>query len=133
MSRSGYGDDGDYYNLYRGTVDRALAGKRGQAFLRDMLAAMNAMPEKRLIAYGFEIAGEVCAIGTVTKARGIDMSDIDVDDHDYVGYVAAMRLDIAESMAREIMYINDDAHDRSDETPEQRFTRVRAWAESRIK
>jgi hypothetical protein len=45
MSRSGYSDDLDPLALgrWRGRVASAMRGKRGQAFLREMLAAMDAM------------------------------------------------------------------------------------------
>lgn len=50
MSRSGYVDDCENLELYRATVERSIKGKRGQAFLRELAAAMDAMPEKVLIA-----------------------------------------------------------------------------------
>lgn len=54
MSRSGYIDDYDDDNgslaMYRGQVASAMRGKRGQAFLRGLLSALDEMPEKRLIA-----------------------------------------------------------------------------------
>ena len=44
MSRSGYyeGDDDDDWaaNSWRGTVARAMRGKRGQAFLLDLIASL---------------------------------------------------------------------------------------------
>lgn len=149
MSRSGYCDcdcDEANANLYRANTDRAFAGKRGQAFLKEMLAAMDAMPEKRLIAYGFEVTedldyranenvGDVCALGTVSKARGINMSDLNPlieDDDGRVGEIAGKRLNIAECMAREIMYWNDEAFGRR-ETPEERFVRMRKWIEKQIR
>lgn len=56
MSRSGYNNDyGDYdYDQWAairwsGAVKSAMRGKRGQQFLKDILAAMDAMPEKRLV------------------------------------------------------------------------------------
>ena len=64
MSRSGYSDDcsGRELNLWRGAVESAIRGKRGQAFLREMLVALDAMPEKRLIAGELVTpTGEVCA------------------------------------------------------------------------
>lgn len=55
MSRSGYSEDWDGENWtfirWRGAVKSALRGKRGQAFLREALAALDAMPEKRLITH----------------------------------------------------------------------------------
>ena len=46
MSRSGYGDDIGQWDLirWRGAVQSAMCGKRGQAFLKEMLAALDALP-----------------------------------------------------------------------------------------
>ena len=43
------------------------------AFLRDLLAALEALPDKRLVAGNMERSGDVCAIGALGKARGVDM------------------------------------------------------------
>lgn len=53
MSRSGYSDEEaepGQFAMWRGQVASAIRGRRGQALLREMLAAMDAMPVKRLIA-----------------------------------------------------------------------------------
>jgi hypothetical protein len=121
MSRSGYSDDCENLWLWRGAVDRALNGKRGQAFLKELLAAMEAMPVKRLIADDLESHGDVCALGAVGKARGIDMSNLDPDDPGLVG----MAFGIAPAMAAEIVYMNDEAYWHI--TPENRFEKMRAW------
>lgn len=56
MSRSGYSDDLDSWSMirWRGAVTSATRGARGQAFFREMLAALDAMPEKKLIADDLE-------------------------------------------------------------------------------
>lgn len=133
MSRSGYSDDWDDGNgwLYRRAVDNALAGRRGQAFLKEMLAALDALPEKKLIEGELEHSGAVCAIGAVGKARGVDMSRLDPEDADGV----AAKFGIAPAMAREIVHENDDdlCWRFPTETPEQRFDRMRKWIVSNIK
>ncbi len=50
MSRSGYVDDIDNLALinWRGAVKSAIQGKRGQAFLRALVDALDAMPETSL-------------------------------------------------------------------------------------
>lgn len=61
MSRSGYNDDEiDMLALgrWRAQVRSATRGKRGQRLLRDMLAALDAMPEKRLIAGELEVSAD---------------------------------------------------------------------------
>lgn len=132
MSRSGYVEDWDgddwQYALCRGRVVRAFKGKRGQAFLKDMLAALDAMPEKRLIAHELQTSeGAVCAIGSVGRLRGVDMSKLDPEDVEGV----AGTFDIAPSMAREIVYENDEGG-HHDETPEDRYARIRKWIVSEI-
>ena len=129
MSRSGYSDDCEYMGLYRGAVDRAFAGKRGQSFLKELADAMDAMPEKKLISDELITSnGEMCTIGVVCKARGIDVSGVDVEDAECVGKLVG----IARSMAAEIEYMNDE-QGKYDETPENRWTRMRKWIQSEIK
>lgn len=130
MSRSGYNDDCGGWALicWRGAVARAIAGKRGQAFLYEMLHAMAALPERKLIDGELEQDGAVCALGAVGKARGIDMSGIEVDDRDQVAEVFG----IAPALAAEIVWMNDEAYWRGSETPEHRFERMRQWIEEQI-
>lgn len=129
MSRSGYTDDCEYIELYRNTVERAIKGKRGQAFLRELAAAMDAMPEKILIAHELvNEDGDHCALGAVGAKRGIDMSKLDPEEPDDV----ARAFNIASALAKEIVYENDECGD-SGETPQQRWTRVRKWVAENIK
>jgi hypothetical protein len=128
MSRSGYSDDCENLELYRASVERALKGKRGQAFLRELAAAMDAMLEKALIA-GELITpeGDCCAIGTVCKARGVDVSKVNYDDPDSV----ARAIGVARSMAAEIEYENDEGSRRA-ETPAERWQRMRKWVNDNL-
>lgn len=131
MSRSGYTDDIDdqwQFIRWRGAVKSAIRGKRGQTFLREMRDAMDALPEKKLIAAELEAGGEVCAIGSVGRVRGIDMNNIDPEDYSTV----AGTFGIAEALAQEIVWLNDEAGPPS-ETPEQRFERMRKWVASRLR
>lgn len=150
MSRHGYSDDCDdnlSLGRWRGRVASALRGRRGQAFLKELLAALDAMPAKRLIKEELEADGQVCALGAVGKARGLDMEPIDPEDYERV----ALTFGIAEPMAQEIMYLNDEVGDdwvegygpprypnqivwaRIKVTPEKRFEKVRAWVVSQIR
>lgn len=109
MSRSGYTDDyGDNDPLalgrYRAQVMSAIRGKRGQALLRELLAALEAMPEKRLVAGELEADGQFCALGVVGQARGLNLAAIDTYDVEALGPT----FNIAEQLAREIMWINDE-------------------------
>lgn len=129
MSRHSYVDDLDPLDLgrWRGRVASAIRGKRGQAFLRELIDALDAMPEKRLIRHELVAEdGDVCAMGCVLKKRGTDTREIDPEDPE--GVAAAVGL--AEVMVREIAYENDDGGYK--ETPEQRWSRMRAWAVKKL-
>ena len=85
-----------------------------------MLTALDAMPEKMLIANELEADGRYCALGVVGKSRGIPMADLDPEDSDEI----AGAFDIAAALAREIVFMNDDYYD---ESPEHRWSRMRKW------
>jgi hypothetical protein len=159
MSRSGYHDDCDdplAAGRWRAAVRSAMQGKRGQAFLKEALAVLDAMPDKRLIAGELVIDGNqqrycdlpdivvggdelvdrrgnpmpmgaVCLLGAVGKARGLEMSKLDPHDIDTV----APTFGIADAMAREIVYWNDEGD--YDETPEHRWQRMRDWIAKQIR
>ena len=133
MSRSGYSDDFEQWDFirWRGAVASAVRGKRGQAFLKEMLAALDALPEKQLIANELETEGAVCAIGAVGKVRGIDMSKIDPEDRETVASTFGIPL----ALASEIFFANDEGagYLSMKEAPEVRFTRMRAWIESLVR
>lgn len=135
MSRSGYSDDLDTLDLgrWRGRVASTIRGKRGQKLLCDMLAALDAMPERSLAAQSLVTAdGEVCALGCVAKARGIQMPIIDLEDVSQKDTEAiAVDLDISDVLAKEIAYENDEGG--WGENGGQRWTRMRAWVAAQIK
>lgn len=158
MSRSGCTDDIDdilAHGRWRGAVRRAMRSKRGQAFLREALAALDAMPDKRLIAGDLVVdgsqckfgpseiivgadelcdlrgnphpMGSCCLLGAVAISRKLDVSDLDPEDAESV----APRFGIADAMAREVVFWNDEGGAFA-ETPEQRWRRMRDWVESNI-
>jgi hypothetical protein len=132
MSRSGYSDDYDLDNwsmiMWRGAVASSLRGKRGQAFLKEAVAALDALPEPKLIPNDLQADGAYCTLGAVGAKRGTELSKVDPDDH----YTVARVFDIPHSLACEIMFENDEGS-YSSETPEQRFKRMRKWLTSKIK
>lgn len=130
MSRSGYSDDCDGWALirWRGMVASAIRGKRGQQLLRELAEAMDAMPVKELISDELEADGAYCALGVVGAKRGIDLSKIDPEDPEQVGKA----FNIAECLAQEIVFVNDDDWGYPKEHPEDRWKRVRAWVEKQI-
>jgi hypothetical protein len=165
MSRSGYSydDDDDNWSLikYRGAVASAIRGKRGQALLRAVLAALDAMPEKRLIADDLVFQGDpefpyprpeediivggdrlvngnghvvnigdCCALGALARHRGMDVSNLDPHDPEYV----ADAFGVNDKLIREITWANDeDGPYGKPETPEERFIRVRKWVAAQIR
>lgn len=130
MSRAGYSDDiDDNWSLirWRGQVASAIRGKRGQAFLRELVASLDALPEKRLIAHDLQSDCGVCAVGSVGLRRGIDMSGLDPECYEAV----AGAFGIAEPLVREIEFENDEAFWVS--TPEDRWRHMRAWAVANLR
>lgn len=128
MSRSGYSDDCDNLALYRGTVINSVKGKRGKGLLTELAEAMDAMPIKELIAHRLEEDGGYCALGVVGAKRGVDLRSLDQDDPEQV----SKAFNISEVLAREIVYRNDEdgpGYSGADETPAQRWTRVRQWVQ----
>lgn len=127
MSRSGYVDDcDDNWALirWRGAVKSAIRGRRGQAFLREMIAALDAMPVKVLHPHELLTeAGNVCALGAVAQARGMDVSPLDPYDAESV----AAAFGLPEALTREIVFINDEVGWRST-SPAERWKWMRQWA-----
>jgi hypothetical protein len=136
MSRHGYSDDGcdDLDSLlangrWQAQVNSAMRGKRGQALLRDLIAALDEMSEKRLVRGVLEREGSVCALGAVCKRRGVPMPEIDGGDaspEEWSGELGAA-LDVAHQLAAHVMWVNDEMG-RYHETPEERWQTVRGWA-----
>lgn len=130
MSRSGYSDDCEHLNLWRSNVERTVAGKRGQKFLRELVAAMEAFPKRRLVSGTLRTEdGEVCALGSVGAKRGLDMTELDPEDPAQIGRAFG----ISSMLAQEIVYQNDEGSYRPDQSPEQRWERVHGWAISKFK
>lgn len=161
MSRSGLyeydGDDPLTYGRWRAQVKSAINGKRGQAFLTDLLAALDALPEKRLIAGdlvfdgspefpfpaqhedvivgGDELVtgrGERVRVGEVCALGALGLSrGLDMRKfHQGDPEFIADALDVAHQLASEVIWENDE--NCGTLTPEQRFTHMRAWVASKI-
>jgi hypothetical protein len=152
MSRSGYTDDCDdnwSHIRWRGAVSSAIYGKRGQSALREIIAALDALPEKRLAPDSLETAdGDYCTLGALGRFRGLEMGDVEPDDLCAVSDLFG----IAKAMSAEIMHINDEhisewdwVHVRHDSPPRLRFEKVhvpdaaekrwkymRDWCESKL-
>ncbi len=136
MTRHGYVDDCDdnlQLGRWRAQVKSAMRGKRGQKLLREILAALDAMPDKRLIKCELVKDGECCVLGAVALHRGMDVSAVDPEDQEQV----AETFDIAHAMACEIMYENDEVGvywgpQVNVDVDAQRWTHMRKWVERHI-
>lgn len=165
MSRSGYTDDIDnhwHHIMWRGRVTSSIRGKRGQAMLKDLLNALDEMPDKRLYPNNFStVDGEYCALGALGASRGIKMDDLGNAEDGCDESFVAQRFGVAAPLVQEIMYINDEwvsdhkfvdveicgpirpwypdwgHHKKSicvndDDAPRRRWNVVRQWVESQI-
>lgn len=78
--RISYTDEEDVpgqFALWQANCRRSLQGKKGQAALRELEAALLALPEKRLIANNLQDPkGEVCALGALAKFKGRDIPPV---------------------------------------------------------
>lgn len=128
MSRFGDSDcDNNYYFLWPSVIQRGIQGKRGQAFLTELVDALDALPTKELITGDLVLEGNCCALGAVALSRGTDVSWVDPLDHRGV----AKALGTLYTVANEVAYQNDEMG-HVDETPAQRWVRVRKWAVEQI-
>jgi hypothetical protein len=127
------------YELWHANLRRAMQSKRGRAFLRELLEALDALPQKRLIRGAMEQSGEVCALGAVGLKRCMDLDGLDSRDHDQIADAFGIR----SMLAQEIAYWHDqgmeacllgltDGGGWTESTPEDRFTFVRAWVVARL-
>lgn len=140
MSRSGYSDDlcGDdplAYGRWRGAVKSATEGARGQAMLRELAQALDAMPDKRLYPGSFTTPeGQFCTLGVLGSQRGTQMDDLG-DEDDCSTKLVGQRFGIARALAAEIMYLNDEGMyvGWEEDAPQKRWQRMREWVAQQLK
>lgn len=128
------------FALWNANVVRSLKGRAGQVALRELEAALVALPEKRLIRnYLIDDADGVCAVGCYARAKGLDLKAFDRDyETDAVGVKAGMpRLVAWEVVAQNDIY--NEGHYKDGDgryvayTPEERYERVLAWVREQLK
>lgn len=156
MSRINYSDEEDrpgQFALWDANCRRSIRGKDGQRELRELEAALLALPEKRLIHGALtDDDGGVCAIACYAKHKGVDITAFDPEDEsDEVGVAAGMpRL-----IAWKVVALNDimldtvwevahgplnryEAHYKGglalirDMTPEERYEKVLEWVRAQL-
>lgn len=129
--RISYSDEEEYpgqFDLWQANCRRSIKGTRGQRELRELEAALVALPEKRLIHGELtDDSGGVCAIACYAKHKGVDLSPFDLDDEsDQAGIKAGMpRL-----VAWKVVELNDIELERV--TEEQRYLAVLEWVREQL-
>lgn len=141
------------YGRWQRNSRAVLVSKRGQKALREIEAALLALPEPKLAYETFHRVEdgkvECCVLGAVAAHRGVDMPEHlngDVDewtDHDGKTYIqrdpcpaeetaswAEKNLGLAFTLAYNLVDVNDRD---IPETDEQRYERVLAWVQKHIK
>lgn len=143
MSRVHSNDNYHEVLLWRANLRRQLAGRRGQQLLRELLAAIDALPEKKLGTQLYD-GDQVCSFGAVALQRRVAageepqavLADLqshnDEADDGLMPDWAEWYLQIPPHMAWEIPFVNDNEYGDL-ETPEQRWIRVRAWICANLK
>jgi hypothetical protein len=136
--RFNYSEDEDFpgqFELWQANCQRSLSGKIGQAALRDLLAALLALPSKRLIANELDDGENVCAIGALARYKGLPARTVEDADTQDVGIECGMpRL-----VAWKVVELNDVEFDykwaegkRIEYTPEERYSAVLKWVQGAL-
>lgn len=147
MSRFDDCYDEDFPNqaeLYRANVQRALKGKRGQAFLKELEEALVALPEKKLIEGRICEMGKVCAMGALALKRRVSSGEKIEDalrwledeapQEGYADETAAFmekHFGVLGCLAMEVAYTNDERRQK-DPTEEARYEKVLTWVRENI-
>jgi hypothetical protein len=136
--RIGYSDEEDYpgqFGLWQGNCSRSLSGRNGQASLRELEAALVALPSKRLIANELDDGEDVCAIGALVRYKQhTPKADPECEMED-IGVECGMpRL-----VAWKVVELNDIELDyrwtggsRVPYTPEERYISVLQWVRKQL-
>lgn len=143
MSRIEYNDEceSNFQYLWPSIARRAIKGKRGQEFLKELEAALVALPEKKLIMNELcDKDGQVCVLGAVAVERRVKDGATREDakrkiheecwDESSAVQQAREELGITHVLSWEIMHKNDELYYKM--TPEQRYKAMLAWVREQI-
>lgn len=143
MSRIGLVEEENFpgeFFLQERNRERSLAGKKGQAALRELVAALEAMPEKRLCKWAMvDDEGEVCALGAYVLRKRIQRGDtyaqaiktIDHEGENRMSHDLASHYEFPAAAAWAVAFRNDEILDRC--SPEERHALMLEWARAQIK
>ena len=130
----------NHFALWEANCRRSLQGKAGQRELREMEAALLALPAKRLVQ-GVLLSddGDVCALGAYGRYKGLDLTSFETCDKEITG----VEVGIAGGMPRLVAWAVVDRNDRLDGqyqvgtfvllTPEERYDQMLAWVRAQLK
>jgi len=121
------------YGLWVGSAKKAIGGKKGQAFLKELRQAILNLPKRELFKDRFNKEGGVCALGALGLKRNMDMCELDSqieNDEPVETKFIAHKFGITPTLAWEIIYANDD--ERSSVTPSKRYRRFLKWLDKKI-
>lgn len=147
------------FALWQANCQRSMRGKLGQRELRELEAALLALPEKRLIHGSLtDEDGGVCAIACYAKHKGIDVSKFDPEyGSDEVGIAGGMPRLVAWKVValndieiddyfvtaegptmplwphERAHYRNQGVRQRMTYTPEERYLKVLSWVQEALK
>ena len=127
------------YALWSANFRKSVASQKGQKVLRDLEAALLALPQPRLIEGSLCRDGEFCALGAygyyqrlrkgddAESARGwLEKLDAEYGDIAWVAREVADAMPITFTVAWEVSYYNDERVSVK-RTPEERYEQVLGW------
>lgn len=142
MTRITYYDDGDVdsilaYGRWERNSQATVRSKRGQASLRELEAALLALPEPRLYADTFcttldDGTVQACVLGALALHRGLDVPDYFDDElnADDQARWAANHLGLTYTLAWNLIERNDEMYAKA--TPDERFTMMLGWIRDQL-
>ena len=153
--RLNWTDDEDHpgqFALWQANCRRSLRSRQGQAMLRELEAALLALPEKRLVAHTLATeTGDVCAVGALAKYQGHDLTAFDWEyESDAVGIQLGMPRLVAWSVVAQNDIENDGRYEIAEgpshnrwgspgysvfiaTTPEERYERMLLWVQEQLR
>lgn len=130
--RLNYSDDEDWtgqFALWEANCRRSLRGRAGQRELRELEAALLALPEKQLIHGSLtDDDGGMCAIACYAKHKGVDLSAFDPGR-------ASDKVGIAGGMPRLVAWrvVAENDYDLASRTPRERYDAMLEWVREQLR
>lgn len=136
MSRLLYNDDDcspSEEGLQKGWFLSTIRGQRGQRFLRELVAALDALPTPELSSGALEDAktGCCCAFGAVRRLRGPENVKLwfHPEEEDMTPNHLAEPFGVSQTLAWAVVQANEDMNEsNAEQARRHRWAEVRAWA-----